>query len=309
MMDCSAETSTRFASNIMSVEGSSQSTIARIVPSQSERSAGALGTETVEYASRRFRVDGALIFEDIVATALIAEARRAFDQAYSHYLDGCRHDDALRVGDRRLIITINLEPPFDTPQLFANPYLLPILDAALDDGFVLGALGIVCSLASAPAQHRHADGGFLFPRSGIDRLLPASAITVGIPLLEMNDVHGTTALWLGSHRDASRVPNEDGIKPVVREGSCMLWDFRLSHGGTPNRSVVPRPLLYLTYCRPWFLDHLNYGRSNPKQKPILAKSDFWSGLSEQHQRLLARAQEGCACPLHGLETSGELHEG
>ena len=192
-------------------------------------------------------------------------------------MDGRRHDDALRVGDRRLIITINLEPPFNDPQLFANPYLLPVLEAALDDGFVLGAFGIVCSLASAPAQHRHADGGFLFPRSGIDMLLPASAITVGIPLLEMNDVHGTTALWLGSHRDASRVPNEceeEGIKPIVREGSCMLWDFRLSHGGTPNRSALPRPLLYLTYCRPWFLDHLNYGKSNPSRNLCLSRRIF-----------------------------------
>jgi hypothetical protein len=289
----------------MGVEPSRQSMIARIVTSQSERTAGTLGTETVEHASRRFRIDGALIIEDIVDTALIAEALRVFTKAYSHYLQGCNHNDALRVGDRRLIITINLESPFDDPQLFANPYLLPVLEAALDEGFVLGALGIVCSLASAPAQHRHADGGFLFPSSGIDRLLPASAITVGIPLLEMNDVHGTTELWLGSHRDASRVPNEEGIKPVVREGSCMLWDFRLSHCGTPNRSALPRPLLSLTYCRPWFLDHLNYGKSNPMQKPLLAKKEFWSGLSEQHQRLLIRAQESYAYPLHGLETSPE----
>ena len=116
------------------------------------------------------------------------------------YLDGCGHDNSLRVGERRLIITINLEPPFDDPQLFANPYLLPILEAALDDGFVLGALGIVCSLPSSPAQHRHADGGFLFkfrPRPAATRV----AVTAGIPLIEMNEVHGTTELWLGSHRD------------------------------------------------------------------------------------------------------------
>ena len=43
----------------------------------------------------------------------------------------------------------------------------------------------------------------------------------------MNEVHGTTALWLGSHRDANRASKEEGIEPVVREGSCMLWDFRL----------------------------------------------------------------------------------
>jgi ectoine hydroxylase-related dioxygenase (phytanoyl-CoA dioxygenase family) len=161
----------------------------------------------------------------------------------------------------------------------------------LDDGFVVGAFGIVCSLPSAPAQHRHHDGGILFPTAGFDPLLPAAAITVGIPLLEMNEVHGTTALWLGSHRDENRL-NEDGIEPVVRLGSCMVWDFRLFHGGTANQGTVPRPLLYLTYCRPWFLEHLNFNtKGNAQQKPLLARKSFLSGLSEQHQRLLARAQE------------------
>ena len=275
------------------MESNCQRMITRIVPSGAERTAGALGSETIERASRCFRADGALIIEEVVDTAIIAEARGAFDQAYSQYLDGTKHEDALRVGDRRQLITIRLEPPFDNPRFFANPYLLPVLSAALDDGFVVGAFGIVCSLPLAPAQRRHRDGGILFPQSGVNGVLPAAAITVGIPLLEMNEVHGTTALWLGSHRDASSDLKEAGIEPVVREGSCVLWDFRLKHSGTPNRSTLRRPLLYLTYCRPWFVDHGNFNAErNPKQKPLLAKKSFLSGLSEQHQRLLARAEEG-----------------
>src|SRR5262249_33204033 len=103
--------------------------ILRIVPTEAERTAGELESETIERASRSFRLDGALIIEDIVDTASVAEARRAFHEAYSHYLDGSEHEDAFRVGGRRLLISINLEPPFDDPQLFANRYLLPILKA------------------------------------------------------------------------------------------------------------------------------------------------------------------------------------
>src|SRR5215467_4650300 len=178
--------------------------ICRIVPLETERVAHSLGSETIEHASRCFRGDGALIIEDIVDTAVIAEARRKFLESYCRYLDGSEHEDALMVGGRRLTITIDLEPPFDNPQLFANPYLLPILSAVLDDDFVIGAYGVVCSLPSSPAQHRHCDGGDLFPHSGIDRVLPTAAITVGIPLIEMNEVHGTTALWLGTHRNVNR---------------------------------------------------------------------------------------------------------
>jgi len=268
-----------------------QQTISRITPSEAERAAGALGSETVEHASQSFRKEGALIVEDIVDAAVIVRAREAFAAAYSQFCS--EREDVARVGGRRFMITVNLEPPFDDPQLFANPYLLPVLNAALDDGFVLGAFGIVCSLPSAPAQHQHEDGGNLFPQPGLNGVLPAVAITVGIPLLEMNEAHGTTALWLGSHRDASRALKEAAIEPVVREGSCIFWDFRLVHGGTPNRSNLSRPLLYLTYCRPWFVEYGNFNaKNNPKQKPVLASKSFLSGLSEQHQRLLARAQEG-----------------
>jgi ectoine hydroxylase-related dioxygenase (phytanoyl-CoA dioxygenase family) len=276
--------------------------ISRIVPSEAERMAGSLGSETIERASRCFRGDGALIVEDIVDTATIAEARREFAEIYSRYLDGNEHKDALTVGERRLMITIDLKPPFDNLRLFANPYLLPILSASLDDDFVIGAYGVICSLPAAPAQGRHCDGGILFPLSGIDNLLPAAAVTVGIPLIEMNEVHGTTALWLGTHRDVNRSNalrdssrsgdvKEQSIEPVVREGSCILWDFRLVHGGTPNRGTVPRPLVYLTYCRPWFLDHKNFNvTSNPKQKPLIVKEDFLTSLSAQQQRLLSRAR-------------------
>jgi ectoine hydroxylase-related dioxygenase (phytanoyl-CoA dioxygenase family) len=263
--------------------------ILRIVPSEAERVAESLGSETVEQALSSFRINGALIIENIVDAAIIAEARRAFDERYSYYLNHPDPESMLMVGARRLQITIKLEPPFDKPPLFANPYLLPVIGAELGDGFVLGSFGIVCSLPSAPAQNRHHDGGVLF-RSGIDYVLPATAITVGIPLLEMNEVHGTTALWLGSHRDRGRLQGER-IEPVVHEGSCMLWDFRLWHCGTPNRSTLPRPLLFLTYCRPWFVEPNFDKRINPKQKPLLATKNFLSNLSQQHQSLLVRAQE------------------
>ena len=79
---------------------------------------------------------------------------------------------------------------------------------------------------------------------------------------------------------------------TLRAVSRVLWDFRLKHAGTPNIGPLPRPLLYLTYCRPWFVDHKNFNnwKQNKKQKPLLASKRFLSGLSEKHQRLLARTQ-------------------
>jgi ectoine hydroxylase-related dioxygenase (phytanoyl-CoA dioxygenase family) len=264
--------------------------IFRIVPSQKELDANFLGSGTIEHASRCFRSDGALIADNIIASALIAEARETFWKKYSQ---SCvQREDVAKVGEQRFMITIRLERPFSSPELFANPFILPIIASALGKDFVIGAFGVICALPSAPAQHVHHDGGNLFS-GDIDGLLPAAAVTVGIPLVEMNAVNGTTKVWLGSHRSRNDFSNRDGIEPVVHEGSCILWDFRLKHGGTENKGSLPRPLLYLTYCRPWFMDHINFGNkvnTNPKQKALIASKDVLAALSDTHQRLLMRAQ-------------------
>ena len=266
--------------------------VVRITPTEAERNTGKFSSATLRNASHCMRTDGALILEQIIDPALVLEAKEIFAQRYDRYLDGQKHDDALQVGDRRLMITVDLEPPLGRRELFANSWLFSVLRDTFEDDFILDAFGVVCSLPAAPRQHIHQDGGVLFPQAGLNRLLPLTAVTVAIPLLEMNQTHGTTAIWAGSHRDEARADRaralaEGGEEPLVREGSCMLWDYRLQHGGTPNRSSVPRPLLYMTYCRPWFTDHKNYR----KQAPLRVSKGFMAELPDELRCLLARARE------------------
>jgi Phytanoyl-CoA dioxygenase (PhyH) len=259
--------------------------ISRIAPSEEEWAAKKFRGETIEHAARSVRVAGALIIDNIIDGLLVKEAGRAFLETYSSYLDGRAYDDALQVGRKRIMITVDMGPPFDEPQFFANPWVLQIMRRTLGEEFVLGGFGVVCSMPSAPRQHSHRDGKVLFGPVGIDRLLPVYAVTVGLPLLELNKLFGTTALWPGSHLNYSEPTTEGGVEPVVPTGSCVLWDYRLLHGGTANCSTIPRPLLYLMYCRPWFLDHVNY----QKQPPLRASARWLSTLSDEHRRLLARA--------------------
>jgi hypothetical protein len=262
--------------------------VTRIAPSEEESKAGVFSSRTLEKASYCLRTDGTLIVEDIVGQKLIQDAREAFFQRYHRYLDGRKHHDARQVGEGRVMITVDLEPPFERRELVANPWLLPLLNAAFDGDFVLGAFGVVCSLPGAGPQGIHQDGGDIFPQATLNRLLPIVAVTVAFPLIEMNDVHGTTALWPGSHRDDKLASAEKGHEPLVREGSCVFWDYRLRHGGTPNRSEVSRPLLTMTYCRSWFVDPKNYHQ----QAPLRAPKGFRAELPEDLRRLLVRAQ-GC----------------
>jgi ectoine hydroxylase-related dioxygenase (phytanoyl-CoA dioxygenase family) len=259
----------------------------RITRSDAEAKSGAFSSETLEKTSRCLRAEGALILEDIVDPALIQEARKAFVERYERYFDGQKHHDAAQVGDRRLMITVDLEPPFERRELVANPWLISVLRAAFDDEVVLGAYGVVCSLPAAARQHVHIDGSDLFPQAAINRVLPIVAVTVAIPLLEMNEIHGTTTLWPGSHRNGKLAETEIGDEPLVREGSCVIWDYRLLHSGTPNQSAIPRPLLYMTYCRTWFLDHKNY----QQQAAVRAPKGFLAGVPQDLRPLLTRVQE------------------
>jgi hypothetical protein len=259
----------------------------RIRRSEAEWSAGTFSSETLEKASRCLRADGTLVVEDIVDPVLIREAREYFLERYVYYLDGHKHDDALQVGERRLMITLDVEGPFARRELIANPLLVSVLKTAFEDDFILGAYGVVCSLPGSPQQPIHQDGADLFRQAALNRLLPLVAVTVGIPLVEMSEINGTTALWPRSHRDDTLASTEKADEPLVREGSCVLWDYRLRHGGTPNRSTAPRPLLYMTYCRPWFLDHKNY----QQQAAVRASKCILANAPEDLRRLLVRARD------------------
>ncbi len=159
--------------------------------------------------------------------------------------------------------------------------LMPILKSLLGSDCRLNSLGVVCSLPDAPAQPMHRDGGGLFLETPLDALLPPCAITVAIPLLEMNEHR---ALCPGSHRDWSSLPSTPSLVPRVGEGAALLWDYRLAHQGTANISGVPRPLLYLTYCRPWFFDHHNFS----EQTPLAIDEDAYERLSPSAKQVMAR---------------------
>jgi hypothetical protein len=127
--------------------------ILRIAPSDEELTAQRFRSETIEHAARAVRIAGALILDNVLDVKLVEAARRAFIETYASYLDGGEHDDALQVGASRLMITIDLVPPFNEPQFFANPWLLQIMRPVLGEDLVLGAFGVVCSMPSAPQQH------------------------------------------------------------------------------------------------------------------------------------------------------------
>ena len=82
---------------------------------------------------------------------------------------------------------------------------------------------------------------------------------------------GPTEFVPGTHRDFD-LPVPSKIL-TVDAGSAILFDYRTKHRGLANRGAEPRPLVYLTYGQPWWVDAYNFSaeRYHELPEPLLAR--------------------------------------
>lgn len=246
-------------------------------------------SEQLGLATKALVRDGYVILGDILPGPTVLELNKQFDLAHRHFLRDCDSKEVLKVGNRRYMVPVSLAGRFRDPLVYANPVILAIVRTALGGDAILESFGAVISLSGSEAQHIHRDGPFLFD-AGISPILPAHALTVVIPLIEMNEEHGTTAIWPGSHRWIGFREQVVPEAPLIPTGSCAIWDFRLFHGGTANRSDAHRAILYITYARCWYRDPKNFVKHG--QKRISWEEDFVDCLSEDHRKLFSQTRCG-----------------
>lgn len=173
----------------------------------------------------------------------------------------------------RYAATLPFEGPFLEPGFYANPALLELMGSLLGSSFRIGSLEAVIARPGAYGQHLHVDGTLKLDRVAGGRKrhyrgdlsrLPPFAVTLSVPLCDVDESNGPTAVHLGSHR-AALLPRPPGDAEVRRRfpaaplagpfGRSFLFDYRVFHGGTPNMSREPRPLLVLVFVRSWYRDH------------------------------------------------------
>jgi hypothetical protein len=261
-------------------------TMQTIRPAPQELSDGVLSPERLQFAGTQLQRDGCLLLEGIFPVDAIEIWRKAFLDRYQSYLEDKKHGDALKVGDRRFMITIRLEPPFDDPNLYGNSILLQVLRKALSNECVLGSFGCVASLPGAEDQHVHRDSPALFGEGLIESMLPSYATTAILPLIDMNEKTGVTRVWSRSHRMRDPEQQLPWTDPQAAIGSALLMDYRLMHQGTRNRSDQVRPIIYLVYNRPWYRDPVNFAC----QPPLSISRASYERLPQSTRTLFAGAQ-------------------
>ncbi len=249
-----------------------------------ETSDGLPRPEKLALAASMFNRYGVLQVDNAFPVDLIQRLRDAFFERYTSYFRKDDHPDALRLGDRRYMLTVDMEEPFNDPALFASPLVLPIFQKLLGDDCVVGAFTSVISLPGSKNQSLHKDHPALYPSTRWHHRLPSFAIQLIVPLVPLDDVVGTTRVIKGSHTvpasDAKKMEMQD---PFVPLGSCLINDYRLSHHGLGNRSNKVRPILTIIYNRPWFRDYVNYS----KQPPLRVGDEQYDRLPKEHRKMFS----------------------
>ena len=263
-------------------QSDAQDVVPSVAISSSEQEEQRLSDRNRLLGVELFKRHGTLMIKNAIPIDLVQRCHAEFMAENQRYFETTKHEDALRVGNRRLMITVEFKDGFADPKLFASPFVTPIMSELLSPDFVLGSLTAVASLPGSADQRLHKDNQALFSEVP-DGMLPSFSIAMIVPLIPLNDETGTTRVVKGSHRHSSAVsktmPYQD---PMVELGSCFFMDSRLTHMGRANKSERVRPITSIVYQRPWYHDNLNY----KKQKPLNINSQQFDVVPTNLKKLV-----------------------
>jgi len=251
---------------------------------------------TVTTAVELYQRNGSLLLEHSLDPSLVETMHAHFVEHYATRPIEEVRATSLKVGDGRFMFSIDLEAPYMDPAVYAPARVMPVVKALLGDNCVIQSIGVVCAYPGSRAQHVHRDHPPLFASAPhLGATAPPYALHLVVPLVDLDESTGTTALWNGSHRLApyagereawSRDGFDGAVMPWPQRGDCYLMDFRLRHGGTPNRSGEPRPLLYIVFSRAWFQDRANFGM----QQRLAVGADEFERIPLEHRPLFDDAR-------------------
>jgi hypothetical protein len=201
---------------------------------------------------------GAVVVENAWPRQVMEHLGRAILEAHPDIADGSVLADRKNTGRGRFHAPVTVTAEVLDSGLFDAPLLTDLLHTVLGADYVIDSFGVLMAQPGAAEQHVHRDGGMLFPGTGLDRLLPPVALTVAIPLVDVGMQNAPTAVILGSHRQPDAEPSGESHAPEVPLGSFYVWDYRTLHYGLAHRGNEPRPVIFITPCRPYWSDPINF---------------------------------------------------
>ncbi|GGD96971.1 hypothetical protein GCM10011515_15940 [Tsuneonella deserti] len=210
-------------------------------------------------ANAALRSDGVVVLDGLLTSDTVDALREAVMRRHPEFADKALLTDFQNNGEGRFIAPVAISRAVYDSGVLHLPALMALAEGALGPDWVVDGFGMLMAFPGCTEQHHHRDGTELFPGTQLAKILPPFALTVLIPLVDVDSDNGATGFHLGTHRypPPDSLP-EPAMAPLPR-GSLIAWNYETLHWGLPNRSDRPRPALYLTLCRPFWTDMTNFG--------------------------------------------------
>ncbi|MCW5943893.1 MAG: phytanoyl-CoA dioxygenase family protein [Fimbriimonadaceae bacterium] len=236
-----------------------------IVPTSEERTNGRLGESHLAEAVEAVFEDGCVLLKGVVAVDHVLALRERMMADLTRILS--RPDTPFQFNRGN----VQQDPPPIEEFLFAdvllNEYVIQVTHGVLGDGVANDFYSGNTALPGGhEAQPVHGDIVHLWP--GLEPATPPFSLVVNLPLVHTSAHNGSTELWLGSHKinryglDGDiKVPAEElearravrpPIQPTIEVGDMLIRDMRMWHGGTPNHSDQPRPMVAMIHWIHWW---------------------------------------------------------
>lgn len=232
-----------------------------------------------EAEAAEFRRDGYLVFHDALDGARLAALNTFADELYCAYANGWNEGRKWRPWRPAGSAASPVRPEplgggsVEFQNVVRHAAVLSLLDDALLLPKVAGVLGwnifvYLASLVVSPPQPgagsiaEHVATGWHQDSSRVNDDLehprPRLSVKVAFFLSDVTHADGAN-MWVipGSHLDAQVPPDaaERGAPLRVPAGTAVLFDRRLWHSASPNRSEVTRKVVFVGYTHRWLRPH------------------------------------------------------
>lgn len=257
--------------------------------SEEEKRNGVLDPEVHDKVVDLFRTEGVVSLKNVFDEDFISQLHEYYMLNYGEVNESPIYSSR-QVDHERHFIVPRITSKLNDTRFYGNPIIIGFLQDLLGENWSYQSITTIMSYPGARAQKVHVDAPLLFDSEDISVSLPVYALTVVVPLVDIDDINGGTRAWPGSHLrphirdgklDRSSVHEEDSIVLQGKRGDCFLMDYRITHAGEPNNSQYPRPIVTFICVLPWFHDGINYGHI---PEVIMTPSDIQAMPQQFQQR-------------------------
>jgi ectoine hydroxylase-related dioxygenase (phytanoyl-CoA dioxygenase family) len=266
-----------------------------------EMSVGKLSPETLELAVHLIKVNGYVLFEEVLPRRKVENLFNRYVEILEPYLKK-HHEEVFNPkngfndGTNHIRLYIPFKQPFNDEEIIAHPFVTDVVDQILGEDCMMTYFATNTSMPGGKkSQPVHADMSARFGnRCAVN--LPITNLVVNFPLVDVNENNGPMEIWPGGthlHPDSSYGPNAYSksklaehmlaLKVLMTAGSILIRDDRMWHRGTPNLSNQHRPNIALIYTA---------ASNAPKTGSIQIPQETYDQLSERSKRLLRNEKIG-----------------